>query len=276
MGTRTPTPPAVPIATAAPAEDRGTAVPEAIVESPPRARGTRDDVSGMVPLERPGDMHEKIALIAHDLKTPLNIIVLEAQMFERHVASSELPGFKRGLERIEQNAAYIDRLLADLLDLASLEAGQLQLRLERIDLETLLGDALERAVSTVDRGRVHLELRNPAIVDADRGRLERVVANFISNAFKFSHSTTPVMIALEVDDGHACVSVTDHGRGLSPDEARTVFERYRRVGDANRDGHGLGLYISRRIIDAHGGRIGVRSTLGKGSRFYFELAVANR
>ena len=222
----------------------------------------------------PAEIKERLTLIAHDLKTPLSIILLESQLLGERLPLDQMPAIAHGLERIAQNAAYIDRLVADLLDLASVEAGQLQLqlRIERVDLCVLLEEILERAVSSVDRGRVHLEILSRCVVRADRNRLERVVANFISNALKYSAS--PITITLESDGGRARVTVIDLGRGLTPEQAKTVFDRYRRAGNTRgRDGYGLGLYISRKIIDAHGGKIGVESSPGVGSQFYFELDV---
>jgi signal transduction histidine kinase len=144
--------------------------------------------------------------------------------------------------------------------------------MERVHLGILLNDNLERAVSSLDRSRVRLEIHHDCFVSADRNRLERVIANFISNALKYS--TSPIKIALELVGVRARVTVIDGGRGLTPDQASTVFDRFRRGGNTRgRDGYGLGLYISRKIIDAHGGEIGVDSAPGAGSQFYFELDI---
>lgn len=226
------------------------------------AKGTRNDVTPRLPSESLG---ERITLIAHDLKTPLSIIMLETQLLEERLSAVQSAAIQRSLERIGQNAAYIDRLIADLLDL---EADELQLRLERVDLAALLRQTLERAVSTVDRNRVQLDLRSAPAARGDRNRLERVVANLVSNALKYS--TAPVTVVCEVVAARARVTVIDRGRGLTPEQASTVFDRFRRE-TPRRDGHGLGLYISKKIIDAHFGRIGVTSTPGSGCHFYFEL-----
>jgi len=250
--------------------------PEAHEEpvEPVIAKGTRD-ITDRIPRlgsEAEPEINERITLIAHDLKTPLSIIMLEAQLLGERLPLDRLPTLERGLERIALNAAYIDRLIADLLDLASVEADQLdrQLRRERIDLAVLLRETMERAVSSADRSRVQLDLRHVARVRADRNRLERVISNFISNALKYSAS--PVTLTLEVNGHRARVSVTDRGRGLTAEQASGVFGRFQRAGNTRaRDGYGLGLYISRKIIDAHAGQIGVVSAPGAGSQFFFEL-----
>ncbi len=234
------------------------------------AKGTRDNLSQRAHEAQTVD--ERTTLIAHDVRTPLSIIMLEAELLEQHRAIAEQPEVRRSLERIIQNAAYVDRLVGDLLDLAAVDSGAFHLRLERIDLGRLVASTIERAVSSVDRGRVIVQLEDAALVNADANRLERVLANFISNALKYS--TTPVTIVLDRVQQRARVSVADRGAGLTPEQARNVFDRYRRLpGAEGQDGHGLGLFISRRIVDAHRGRIGVISSPGQGSRFFFELPI---
>ncbi len=239
--------------------------PPTKVPTPP---ATRTIDSGQFPVVRDAnEVSERVTLIAHDLKTPLSIIMLETHMLAERIPDQS-PAIRHGLERITQNAAYIDRLVADLLDLASAEAGQLQMRFEAVDLGAMLREIVDRAVSSVDRDRVTLLLRHNAYARADRNRIERVVANFIGNALKYS--SEPVTVRLEVRDRRARVTVVDRGRGLTDEQVRTLFDRYRRA-TKSRDGYGLGLYISRKIIDAHGGRLGVVSSPGQGSEFFFEL-----
>ena len=265
MAPRIPTPPEIPVAPA-PAE-----VPQVEEELPVvTAKGTRD-ITNRVP-QPPREPDERVTMIAHDLKTPLAIIMLEAQLLADKLPPELYPAVRHSIDRITQNVAYIDRLIADLLDLASVEAGMLrqQLRVERVELALLLDETVERAVSSIDRQRVHVEVRQPAAIRGDRNRLERVLANFIGNALKYSAS--PVTVVLDRTGQRARVRVIDQGVGLTPEQARTVFDRYRRVANTRGgEGYGLGLYISRKIIDAHLGRIGVVSIVGQGSEFFFEL-----
>lgn len=219
---------------------------------------------------------EDVASLAHDLKNPLTIIMLETSQIEQRLGSRTTPAVMRGLERIAQNAAYIDRLVSDMLDVASADAGRLELRLERLDLARLLRAATERAVPTPDRHRVRLDIRDFLYAHGDEVRIERVVSNLVSNAFKYSAPDGLVTLRLDARGPYACVSVIDTGPGLTADQARKVFERYRRQTAGMQTGYGLGLYTSRKIIEAHKGRIGIVSTPGRGSRFYFELpAIAS-
>jgi signal transduction histidine kinase len=216
---------------------------------------------------------DDIAAVAHDVKTPLSIIMLEANVLEERFRRVLTPQARQSLDRILTNAAYIDRLVSDLLDLGSHDAERLVIRRERFELGALIEAALERAVSTVDLSRVTVDLRQRATVIGDPMRIERVLSNLVANAFKHGARRAPVVVRLEVERKLARISVIDSGPGLPAEICRELFERYRR-GNARNDGYGLGLYISRRIIEAHGGRIGVQSAPGKGCRFYFELPLS--
>ncbi len=233
------------------------------------AKGTRDVTEQA---RRTRAIDDDIASVAHDVKTPLSIIMLEASVLEQRLGRALTPQMRLGLERILTNAAYIDRLVSDLLDLGSHDAGRLEIRIERVELGQLIEQALERAVSTVDRTRITLDLRQRATVIADPVRIERVLSNLLANAFKHGARRAPVTVRLEIARHLARVSVIDSGPGLAAEQCRELFDRYRR-GKARNDGYGLGLYISRRIVEAHGGRIGVESRLGAGCRFYFELPL---
>lgn len=238
--------------------------------TPVRAAGTRDDLAAEAKAARAraGTLpDDDVAALAHDLKNPLTIIMLETAQIEQRLDPTPTP-VQRGLERIAQNAAYIDRLVSDLLDMASHDAGKLELRIDTIDLARVLRDAVGRAVPTAERHRVRLLLRAFPHVEGDEMRIERVVSNLISNALKYCDGD--ITVQLEARGSYASVSVIDSGPGLTADESRTVFDRYRR-GATTTSGYGLGLYASRRIIEAHRGRIGVASQPGRGSRFFFEL-----
>lgn len=216
---------------------------------------------------------DDVVSISHDLKNPLSIITLDVSMLKEQMpsVSNELD---RALTRIEQNVAYINRLVHDLLDLSSIEAANLVMNLEPTELAGLVSEVVERTTSARDRSRVLLDLECPVMVMADPSRLERVVANLLSNALKYSPRGSDVMVRLDVADEVACVSVIDQGPGLAPDEVSVVFDKYRRTRSARgREGTGLGLFVSKKIIEAHAGRIGVDSVFGKGSRFHFELAT---
>ncbi|MGE5186868.1 MAG: sensor histidine kinase [Acidobacteriota bacterium] len=256
-----------------PREDERTPRPDDVVReetpAPHLAKGTHDDVTAQARAAMAGEIREDVVAIAHDLKNPLAIIMMEAGLLEQRLATRS-PAVQRGLEHIARNAAYVDRLISDLLDLASEQAGALALQFERIDLARLVGDTVARCVSTFERGRVQVEIRDVVVVHGDGSRLERVLANLVTNALKHSPQHAAVTVRLDLRGTRAHVSVIDNGPGLPADEARRVFQRFYR-GRAGSRGYGLGLYICRRIVENHGGRIGVHSDPGRGARFFFDL-----
>ena len=238
---------------------------------PPRlAKGTRHDVTE--PPARPPGLHDDLASLAHDLKNPLSVILLESRVLEQRLGRGS-PAMQRGLERIALNATYVERLVAGLLDLVSSDEGRLEIRREPIDLTLLLRETIERSVASADRHRVQIDIRETLAITGDPLRLERVVANLVDNALKYAPRASSVTLRLDERAGCACVSVIDTGPGMTAAQVESCFERFRR-GPSDREGHGLGLYICRKIIEAHRGRIGVQSTPGRGSRFYFLLPLA--
>jgi signal transduction histidine kinase len=242
--------------------------PERQTDAPVLAKGTRKDLSKQA---TSASLREDLSTIAHDLKNPLGVIVLEVQALESRMGRA-VPAVHHGLERIAQNAMFVERLLSGLLDLVASEEGELELRVERVDLPILLRETLDRAVASMDRPRVMLDIRDNLAVTGDSMRLERVVANLLDNALKYGSREAPVTVRLDRRAGSACISVIDSGPGLQPHEIETCFERFHR-GDRGSPGHGLGLYIARRIVEAHKGRIGVQTAPGKGARFYVLLPL---
>ena len=248
--------------------------PETFDELDNGVAGTRP---GIRTETHPGVRIEDIASISHDLKCPLATIALEVTVIQETLPSQSSNDVRRSLSRIERNIAFIDYMIHDLLDLASIDARRFEIRRASVDLGQLIVDVVERVVATRDRDRIFLDVPSRAQalrVMADGSRIERVICNLIQNAIKYAPRTTPIAIRLEEVRGRALVSVTDAGPGIAPDEARNVFKKFNRARTAySFEGSGLGLYISRKIVEAHGGQIGVESAIGKGSRFHFELPI---
>lgn len=257
------------------------------LRTPILAMGTRE----MVPIEPsmlepmapeaagtyPGVRIEDIASITHDLKSPLATIALEVTVIQETLPSHSSTDVRRSLSRIERNIAFIDYMIHDLLDLASIDARRFEIRRTPTDLAELILAVVERVVATRDRDRIFVELPPRAHllhVMADAQRIERVICNFIQNALKYAPRTSPIVIRLEDLGARARVSVIDAGPGIPADELANVFDKFNRARDAfSVEGTGLGLFISRKIVEAHGGHIGVDSEVGHGSRFHFELPV---
>ena len=168
------------------------------------------------------------------------------------------------------------KLINDLLDVAKMEAGQIQVVIEKAPLEPVLMRAIDSVRVFADNHDVRLELKEvPDIfvyVDADR--LVQVIINLVSNAVKFSPAGETVTICVEEQGEHFELKVTDRGRGIPADKIESIFERFTQVelSDARKKGGtGLGLEISRSIIERHNGQIGVVSRPGEGSTFWFRI-----
>jgi signal transduction histidine kinase len=224
----------------------------------------REDIDGALGAE-------DLAQIVHDLKDPLTTISLECRLLD--AVLDDGAKVRRAIDRILRNVQYLDRMVQDLLDMTALDAGSFEIHRTPTELCSLLEDVVERMAS---HGRVFLDARERVTMQIDDLRIERVVANLLQNAIKYSPACTGIVVRLEPIAGGARVSVIDGGPGLSPEEATVVFDRYRRASTSSAHaGYGLGLYVSKQIITAHGGRIGVDTTRGVGSRFFFELPVAS-
>jgi signal transduction histidine kinase len=217
---------------------------------------------------------EVIEQIVHDLKNPLWTIALETGLLEETAADGGHAEILPALKRIARNIAFLDRLVLDLLDAASIAAGHFEIRRTPTDLRALLDETVARVVATRDRGRVALEASCPLTLTIDGLRIARVVTNLLGNALKYAPPPGRIVIRLDVDHDAGRISVIDSGPGMTAEEASYIFDKYRRTDSARaHEGSGLGLYVSKQIVEAHGGTIGVDSVLGVGSRFVVALPM---
>ncbi|MBI4319803.1 MAG: PAS domain-containing protein [Chloroflexi bacterium] len=214
-----------------------------------------------------------IRSISHDLRTPLASILGQAQVIKRFADRTDL--VRDGADAILAGGRRIEAMLQDLVTSVRLEAGQMPLELRPIALGDLVAEMLARSSGAMEIGRVGVEVPAdlPRVL-ADPDRLERVLINLLTNALKYSPRETEVLFKAEARENEVRVSVSDSGTGISPDDLPRIFDRfYRAKGHRETEGLGLGLFIARMLIEAHGGRIWVESELGKGSTFYVSLAT---
>jgi len=215
-----------------------------------------------------------IAGVAHDLRNPLSALKLSAVAVQ---PDRPLPPEEKVRERfalVIRQAERIERMVEDLLDTARIEAGNLELRLEELDLRGVLRDAvaLHEGMSSAHELVLHLP-ETPVPVRCDATRISQVLNNLLSNAIKYSPQGGQVRVALTATPDAAWVAVKDAGVGIPAAERESIFEPFRRS-TATRDtipGVGLGLAVGRRIIEAHGGHIEVESEQGAGSTFRFRI-----
>ncbi|MGQ9680961.1 MAG: ATP-binding protein [Anaerolineae bacterium] len=220
-----------------------------------------------------------ISLVSHELKTPITSIKGYAQMLQRR--AEEAGGNERDLKGLRIINDEVDRmvdLINQLLDVSRLETQRLQLSVDVVDLVALTRDAVDRLQMTTSRHTLRLRApEEPIPVQADPMRIAQVLGNLIMNAIKYSPGGGPVEIALERQQGRGWVSVRDWGIGIAPEDQPHIFQRFfrgtRRPGTAL-TGMGLGLYISREIVQRHHGDIVFHSQPGQGSTFLFWLPLA--
>ena len=221
---------------------------------------------------------EHVLGISHGLRTPLTVIQGEAQLIRDLVGPIDQSGrSKRSADAIVGQCRRMGLVLRDLVDLTSLETGKrLMLNKESVDLAPFMKDLLLRSAGILETGRVQLLApQDLPPVQADPDRLERIMANLLSNALKYSPAGSCVEITLSRQGPAVSIEVTDVGPGLSDEKQAVLFQRYRRrqMSGESSETLGLGLYITKGMLEAHGSELCVRSALGKGSTFGFSLPV---
>ena len=221
---------------------------------------------------------EFLSAAAHDLRTPLTVVLGQAELLERRVARDPAaPPDAVGISRMVREARRLRDLVTELLDAQRLEMGAEVMDLEPIDLRTVLESVRRRYH---DQG-IDLKVTVPgdaAIGSIDEPRFEQVIDNLVENAIKYTSSGMLPEVELAVDEGEARILVTDHGVGVPEDERDRIFDRFYRatnVQGTTETGIGLGLYICRRIVEAHAGRIWVEPAAGGGSTFAVVIPVAD-
>lgn len=214
--------------------------------------------------------NEFIALASHELKTPLTTTKGYLQILER----SEIDQVgRRFLTKALKQLERINVLVAELLDISKIEAGKLSLHLEAFDMSELVLDVVETFHISSQTHTIFVDnIHGDYTVEADRQRIEQVIINLITNAIKYSPEANRVHISFESSPFEVSVQVIDEGMGMSRDQQQKVFTRFYQVeGTSKMAGLGLGLYLSKEIVQRHGGHIGLNSELGKGSTFYFSI-----
>ncbi|PTL79626.1 GAF domain-containing protein [Vitiosangium sp. GDMCC 1.1324] len=216
-----------------------------------------------------------LSVAGHELKTPLSALRLQIQMLARVARDvATTPGLAQRVEKAERTSERLGALIDELLDAGRITAGRLKLEREEMDLASLTRDAVGRMSEALARAGSEVKLMADTSVVGrwDRVRLEQVVGNLLSNAAKYGRGQ-PVEVRVETGhDGRARLVVKDHGIGIAPEDQGRIFERFERAVNGKQfHGLGLGLWISREIVESHGGHIQVCSAPGEGSTFTVEL-----
>jgi len=241
------------------------------------------DITSLIEIDRLKD--EFFSMAAHELRTPLTAIKGYVQILAKQLARSEQPSpmIDKSLTTLREQSNRMERLINELLDFARVETGQLAFQYSDFNLVGLIEEAVAEAARATQRHRITLQTQHGEITGRwDRDRLAQVFANLLTNSIKYSPDGGAITVSVEwpgTPEGDVTISVRDNGLGIPTQDLPRLFTRYSRVGDSShfhRSGLGIGLYITKEIVDSHGGRIGVSSQPGQGSTFTVSLPLQPR
>jgi signal transduction histidine kinase len=220
-----------------------------------------------------------LASMSHELRSPLNAILGFAQLMDSGTPAPT-PAQKSSIDQIIHGGWYLLDLVNEILDLASIESGQLALAMAPESLAEVLLDCQTMIEPQAASRGIQISFptfAQPCVVQVDRRRLKQVVINLLSNAIKYNHVNGTVAVSWSLRANNTVrISVQDSGQGLAAEQLGHLFQPFNRLGQelGPHEGSGIGLVVSKRLVEMMGGSIGVHSTLGEGSVFWFELALA--
>lgn len=211
-----------------------------------------------------------VRMVSHDLRSPLQVMLVQAQSLQHSLKKAGEMEWARGLSAIVTSGKRMGVMIGDLTESMRLESGQLHVVSQPVDLRSFLVEMLDRLGATFDVARVRLDVPEDVTpVRADPDRLERIVTNLVSNAFKYGSPDAPVIVSVLESAVGVEVSVKNRGAGIAPEVLPRLFGRF--VRDPHTHTEGLGLYTTRLLVEAHGGRIWAHNDSGQGATFGFVL-----
>ncbi len=218
---------------------------------------------------------EFLAIVSHDLKNPIGAVSSCMDMLLEQTAERNLDSETRGwLEMAKRNADTALRLISDILDMERIADGKLELDKTTCNLGKVVRDSMEIFVHAAISKNILLRSVPPAAtgeISCDRDRIVQVLSNLIGNALKFTPEGGKIVVKVERTDKEITFSVCDTGPGIPDEKKQKIFEKFTQLESKDRRGLGLGLHISKRLVESHGGNIWVESKLGQGSTFYFSI-----
>ena len=220
--------------------------------------------------------NDVVATVAHEFRTPLTSLRMAVHLCTEGVAGPLSEKQADLLFAAREDCDRLQGMVDDLLDLSRIESGRVELRPAPTSVAVLVDDALQNCRGEADAKNVKLNV-DPALPDVkllvDRDRVEHVFSNLITNAVHYTPDHGTISLDGQVLDGFVRFSVTDTGKGIAPEFHERIFDKFFRVSNGAHKGTGLGLYIAKEIVRAHGGEIGLESELGRGAKFWFTLPI---
>lgn len=218
-----------------------------------------------------------IAMVSHEIKTPLTSMSAILQMLQRKFAESEDVLVPQLLDRANLQVKKMSKMINGFLNISRLESGKIQINRQAFNIYALIEEVVAEINLTGINHVITMRKCEDVVVMADREKIDSVISNFLSNAIKYSPKGSQVTVDCYKQDAQVCVRVSDQGLGISKADCMHVFDRYYRVESdliSQASGFGVGLYLSAEIVHHHSGRIWVESEVGKGSQFYFSLPIS--
>ena len=218
---------------------------------------------------------EFINTVAHELRTPLTSVIGLAEFLEEGIGGDLPPEQQAHVVQMLANLHRLSRLVDDLMDMARMQVGTFQLSPQEVDMAELIEANVAGFAPQAEGASVGLHFEPPAarpVIEADPVRLAQVLANLLTNAIKFTPAGGCVTVRLQDEGDHARVEVADTGIAIAPEDIPKLFQRFSQLETSQgKGGLGLGLAISKGLVEAHGGQIGVESVVGQGSTFWFTV-----
>ncbi len=217
-----------------------------------------------------------LGIAAHDLRNPLSNVFILAEFIEEEIGESN-QSLHQYVQQIRGLSRFMLNLVDDLLDISAIESGKIELNLELVDLIDLAKQCIELNQMLAEKKQIKIHFESSTIKEKlviDRGKISQVINNLLTNAVKYSEEKTRIIIRLKESNDDIIVSVEDQGLGISPHELKLLFNPFQKTSTQSTGGEsstGLGLYIVKRIVEAHQGKIWAESELKKGSVFSFSL-----
>jgi signal transduction histidine kinase len=217
--------------------------------------------------------------MSHELRTPLNAVIGFSEVLGERMFGELNDKQAEYVEDIHSSGHHLLSLINDILDLAKIEAGRMELELGHFDLGAALDSAITLVKERAARHELALESEFSSGLGSmvgDERKFKQIVVNLLSNAIKFTPESGTVRLSAESRDGKVVVAVSDTGIGIADDDREVIFEEFRQLGGGYErvvEGTGLGLSLTRRFVEMHGGQIDVTSEMGKGSTFTFWLPL---